>query len=99
MGSKEEEGEEEEEKVSFGVGECAIKHPSEYTLIEVCFFLIAIGLESKCEVFEEKRIDGKMLISLTKTELEAELGFSSIEIQKFIIALEFSIHIAEGPSC
>merc|ERR1712183_577646 len=65
--------------------------------IEVKYFLIAIGMENKCEIFEEKEVDGKVLVTLTKTELEAEFGCNSIEIRKFTLAIEFSIEISENP--
>jgi len=81
----------------------SITHPSAYTQLEVTFFLIAIGLETKVPAFEEKEIDGKILVSLTKTELEVELGCSSIQIRKISVALEFSIKISEksppSPTC
>lgn len=74
-----------------------IKHPCDFTYVEVKYFLIAIGMESKCDQFEEKQVDGKVLVTLTKTELEAEFGCTSIEVRKFTIALEFSIEISENP--
>merc|ERR1712194_691681 len=81
----------------------SITHPSAYTQLEVTFFLIAIGLETKIPAFEEKQIDGKMLVSLTKKELEVELGCSSIQVRKISVALEFSIEISEKspstPTC
>merc|ERR1711935_1189748 len=81
----------------------SITHPSTYTQLEVTFFLIAIGLETKIPAFEEKQIDGKMLVSLTKKELEVELGCSSIQVRKISVALEFSIEISEksppSPTC
>merc|ERR1711935_583694 len=75
-----------------------IKHPSGYTQLEVTFFLMAIGLDAKVPVFEDKHIDGKMFVSLTKTELEVEFGCSSIEIRKISVALEFSIELSEKAS-
>merc|ERR1711935_1095339 len=74
-----------------------IKHPCDFTYVEVKFFLIAIGMENKCESFEEKKVDGKVLVTLTKTELEAEFGCTSIEVRKFTMAIEFSIEISENP--
>lgn len=93
--------EEESAGGSGGGGSCEgekppLKHPCDWTQIEVKYFLIAIGLESKCPVFEENAIDGQMLIKLTKTELEVDLGCSSIQIRKFTVALEFSIEVSEG---
>lgn len=76
-----------------------IKHPSEFTKMEVRFFLIAIGMESKVEIFDENEIDGQMLVTLTKVELSEDLGCSSIEIRRFTVALEFSIKVAEQPGC
>jgi len=93
-----EELQKDEEESAAGGGECEkppLKHPCDWTVVEVKFFLIAIGLESKVPVFEENAIDGQMLIKLTKTELEVDLGCSSIEIRKFTVALEFSIQVSE----
>merc|ERR1711983_348734 len=94
---KEEIQQEENVDPEFGVDPPSIKHPCEFTYIEVQYFLIAIGMENKCEIFEEKQVDGKVLVTLTKTELEAEFGCSSIEVRKFTLAIEFSIEIAEDP--
>lgn len=76
--------------------EFEIKHPSEYTVVDVKYFLMAIGLEKYCDCFEEKQIDGKVMIKMTKVELERDCGMTSIEIKKFYAAIEFSYEIAEG---
>merc|ERR1712176_764928 len=105
-----EEIQQEEEVVEDDDGGCEepppCKPPCDFTQIEVKYFLIAIGLESKCPAFEENQIDGKIMVELTKTELEVDLGCTSIEIRKFTAALAFSVEISEGckepelpPSC
>jgi len=76
----------------------SLKHPSQYTKVEVHYFLISIGLESKCDKFEEEEIDGALMVTLTKEELEVDLGCSSLQIRKFTANIEFAISIAEAPN-
>jgi len=87
----------DDDDASGGENPPPIKHPSDFTYVEVKFFLVAIGLENKCDTFEDKQVTGAVLVTLTKTELEAEFGCTSIEARKLTMALEFSIEIAEDP--
>merc|ERR1711865_79380 len=83
----------DDDDASGGENPPPIKHPSDFTYVEVKFFLVAIGLENKCDTFEDKQVNGAVLVTLTKTELEAEFGCTSIEARKLTMALEFSIEI------
>ena len=94
---QQEEAVDDDDDASGGNENPPIKHPSDFTYVEVKFFLVAIGLENLCDTFEDKQVNGAVLVTLTKTELEAEFGCSSIEVRKFTMALEFSIEIAEDP--
>merc|ERR1711865_1057020 len=87
----------DDDDASGGENQPPIKHGSDFTYVEVKFFLVAIGLENKCDTFEDKQVNGAVLVTLTKTELEAEFGCTSIEVRKFTMALEFSIEISENP--
>mmetsp|Transcript_45530 Transcript_45530/g.51026 ORF Transcript_45530/g.51026 Transcript_45530/m.51026 type:complete len:261 (+) Transcript_45530:59-841(+) len=75
----------------------SLKHPSQYTKVEVHFFLISIGLESKCDKFDEEEIDGALMVTLTKEELEVDLKCTNLQIRKFTANVEFAISIAEAP--
>jgi len=80
-------------------GDCdKVKHPCKWTVVEVKYFAMAIGLsERKVNLFEEKQINGQALVTITKQELQVEYGCSSMEIRKFTAAIEFSIEISENP--
>jgi len=71
----------------------SLKHPSQYTKVEVHFFLISIGLESKCDKFDEEEIDGALMVTLTKEELEVDLNCTKLQIRKFTANVEFAISI------
>jgi len=73
-----------------------MKQPCDWTKMEAQYFLIAIGFDRrKCEEFKEAGVTGKVLVSLSKAELESEYGCSSVEIKKFMAALEFSVEVTE----
>merc|ERR1712078_277398 len=73
-----------------------MEHPCEWSKMEVQYFLIAIGFSSsKCEEFKDAGVTGKVLVKLTKAELESDYGCSSAEIKKFTAALSFSKEVVE----
>merc|ERR1712183_75316 len=74
----------------------SMKQPCDWTKMEVQYFLIAIGFNKrKCEEFMEAGVTGKVLISVSKAELESDYGCSSAEIKKFTAALEFAVEVTE----
>ena len=59
-------------------------------------FLIAIGLGSNTEAFEENGVDGDMIGTLTEEDLTVDLGMSGFQARKFQKSLVFTVDLAEG---
>jgi len=57
--------------------------------------LMAIGMENRVEKFEENEIDGAMLVTLEKEELEVDLGCTSLQIKRFNMQIEFATEISK----
>jgi len=73
-----------------------MKEPCEWTKMEVQYFLIAVGFDKrKCEEFKSAGVTGKVLVKISKAELESDYGCSSAEIKTFQAALKFSIEVTE----
>jgi len=68
--------------------ECTCKPPKEWSEAELCIFLVAIGLCERIDEFRKQGVNGSIAITLTKVELEKDLGMSSIQIKKFHAAIE-----------
>jgi hypothetical protein len=59
-----------------------MKQPHEFTIDDVIFWLVAIGLGEKQGAFKSNAIDGAMLVTLTHQDLMNELGLTNLQAQK-----------------
>lgn len=73
------------------------KHPSSYSIDEVCLWVFALGLGDKANAFREAAIDGDMLLRLGPDDFK-ELGLTSLQGKKIERGIEISTSFAEEQS-
>lgn len=72
-----------------------MKSPSEYSVQEVGYFLVASGLGSHVEKFREQGVDGALLVNLGAEDAH-ELGLSGLQGKKLLLAIEAAQEVAGG---
>lgn len=66
-----------------------MKAIQEFTVEEVCMWLVAIGLGSKQDPFKDNAVDGKLLVELSDDDMKNDLSLSNLQVKKVRTSIEF----------
>lgn len=71
------------------------KHPKDFTVDEVCMWLVAIGLGDIAPMFRSAAVDGGLLTDLAEEDLK-EVGCSGLQAKKILRCLDVSKDMASA---
>lgn len=69
---------------------------NQWSVDDVATWLCAIGLGAKVEPFKENAVDGALLATLSKEDLQNDLELSGIQAKKVLLELEFIDGLTSG---
>lgn len=69
---------------------------NQWSVDDVATWLCAIGLGSKVEAFKENAVDGGLLCTLSKEDLQNDLELSGIQAKKVLMELDFANSLTSG---